>query len=112
MARGQAGAAGDTARPATDTPKGADAAKAETGKAAKKPSKAEKPDKPKAKTGKSKSKSAKPKDDAKGDPAAARPATNANGGTQPEGKATAPDTQQATQPPGSEPGDVLSGLVR
>jgi hypothetical protein len=96
-------------RRAGNAPKADDAAKAgtataENGKAAKKAGNAEKPDKAKAKTAKSKAKDAKPKDDAKAEPAtgrAARPATNANG-----------VSRTAALTPGSDPGDVLSGLVR
>jgi hypothetical protein len=91
-------------------------AKAGNGKAAKKAGKDEKPDKPKAKAkaAKAKLKDAKSKDakpktgksagDEKAEPApprSARPATNANG-----------VTQTAALTPGSEPDDVLSGLIR
>ena len=69
-----------------------------SGKAAKKAGKA-KAKAAKAKLKDAKSKDAKPKGGAAARPA--KPATNANG-----------ETQTAALTPGSEPDDVLSGLIR
>jgi len=98
-------AAAANATPKTATPKTATAkaegAKTEAGKTAKK---AGKGDKPKGKAARSKGKAAKPKDDTSAESAArpqTRPATNANG-----------LTQTAALTPGTDPDDVLSGLIR
>jgi hypothetical protein len=92
-----------TAKPDTA---GTEGVKPEVGKTAggKTVKKTGKGDKPKAKAARSKGKAAKPKDDASAESAErsqTRPATNANG-----------VTQTAALTPGTDPDDILSGLIR